>query len=325
MSQEQNQAGSSAIQRATDQLAHFQETTEKIRARAETTAKGLGGAGTAALTAIGIARLGDIFPWPVEDGWRPVLFALLLAFGFGTLVFVLGYFTRRLWHITDAVIMRSGISRIDPELSDPNERTKIESIYQEVADLNGAASLEVYELRAYRFEAAAEWIDDDSAKRLREQAAQIAAEVAATLSRARTVLVRTRVSKAISDNKARMAYISFALGLIAFAVAADYFESKHSTQFAQAKLEAEIQKTVAEATKTAAEAVKACLDAQSMGVTPPLECDARTEAPAPRASEDVDSPDDLDNPDIPLLVVVAVVSVLIGILLRTPVRIKGHR
>ena len=82
-----------------DQAQRFRDATEQIRARTERTAKGLGGLGTLAVSAVGIAKFADIFPFPPGQGW----WVALLIVSFLTMILVVGVFTYRLLRVSDRI------------------------------------------------------------------------------------------------------------------------------------------------------------------------------------------------------------------------------
>src|SRR5262245_23361457 len=168
--------------------ANFRDAAEKIRSRADTAAKTLGGLGTTVLTAIGIVKFGDIFPLPPLDKqvWAAIVVVIT---SFLTLAGVVAFFTRRLWKLNEPLVQRT-----DPELMELNdeELELVRGIYKIETDLNGVESLGALEARALRLLRIAERLPTpapaadgkpampDEPKRVRDEAADTIVVVRAT-------------------------------------------------------------------------------------------------------------------------------------------------
>lgn len=182
-----------AIELAVDQAKRFSDAADKIRQRAETSAKALAGLGTTALGAIGIAAFADIFPLEAQN----IPWAVLLVVGFVATAVSIVWFSVRLWDVSRPVFTRSDLAKMED--LDVLERKTISEVYVEVARLNSAPSLRAYEARAWRLERMADRpaIDPGKRKRLQDQSALIRAEVRATQSRAAALVIRERSAKIV--------------------------------------------------------------------------------------------------------------------------------
>ena len=79
---------------------------EKLRARADTTAKTFGALATTAVTAIGFAKLGDIYP--LEDGLVWPLWVALI--GFLLMILSVAFLhCARLWGVAQPIMTRADL------------------------------------------------------------------------------------------------------------------------------------------------------------------------------------------------------------------------
>jgi hypothetical protein len=217
---------------AQDLVKDYREATDKIRARADLSAKTLGGLATSALTAVGIAKFADVFPFP--NGFWAWIWLVLVIVGFLSMAAVIAFFTYRLWRINRPIVMASDPKLIE-ELDEKEELALAEKVYQRAANLNGVPSLRAYEARAHRLERIAERAPEQPAKRLTERASQIRVGVQATQARAGLVIVRRRAARAIYGSWSIAAYVVFALSVLVFAIGTDYLASKRTDEVALAK------------------------------------------------------------------------------------------
>jgi hypothetical protein len=213
-----------AITAARDQAKRFRDATDRLRERATDTAKTLGGLGTAGLTAIGIAKLTDVFPWPPGE-W--IALGATIA-GFLAMAFVLTAFTYRTWTANRPLVAKVNAREMD---ADDDERAQAEKVYATTYRLNGLESLGAYVARAYRFQRIADHAADaTAAQALRERADLIRAEVEDALARGAHVVVRGRVTRALGDRTAAGLALLFVAGLLAFGFGTDRIASERTDQ-----------------------------------------------------------------------------------------------
>jgi hypothetical protein len=211
----------------------FRDAGEKVRARADIAAKTLGALGTTALGALGLAKIGDVFPFPRDDNAAQVA-ALFLILSFSVMAFAVAFFTYRQWRLNQPIVLASEVARM-PDLKDQAEENEVARIYKEMADLNRVQSLRSYEARAHQLNEIALRVDDASAKRYRAQAEEIATEVLATQARAGLVIVRRRAAQAVTDSAAAVMYGLLAAAIVIFAISSDKLESERTSELAVAK------------------------------------------------------------------------------------------
>ena len=213
---------------AADVAAKYKEAADKVRDRAETTAKALAGLGTAGLTAVGIAKFSDIYPVPPDAGWA---IAAVLA-GFLAMVVAIVGFTLLLWDANRPII-----ANVDPSAMTTNAKEKeiIGEIYQRMADLNRVESLAAYQARAFRLQRIADRSPDTEATKLRATADRMRAEIQATQSKALLAVARHRVNRKLRGFRAGLLALGFVVGLYAFGLGADRLESERTSKVATLK------------------------------------------------------------------------------------------
>lgn len=220
-----------AAQRATEKSEHFRELMTLIRGRTDATAKGLAAVGTAAVSAIGYAKLADVFPY--HGPW----YALAgLAAGLVAMIVAVVMLVRRFEKLADTVITYSDAerTRTRSELGDP-ESTTLTREYKEMAKLNGVGSLRAYNARAHRFERIADSSPGtETAAALRARADAIRAEVLATQDRAVVFILRERAKRAFFHKKAIALLVLFLAGWYGTALSADALEAKRAESEANA-------------------------------------------------------------------------------------------
>jgi hypothetical protein len=217
------------------QRSMFQASADKVRQRADTTAKALGGLGTTALTGIGIASVTDLFPTGPRDGGWWVAVVLLIA-GFVAIAIVVAFFTLRLWSLNQPIVVT-----VDPEemhsdktITD-DEKTEVSKLYRRAARRADAESLAQYEARGQRYARIAGYAGGEAAKKFTERAMRVVAEVQAIEARALSLLVRRRAAAAIKDWTAVAMYGTFVVAILAFGISADYLKSVQTDDVAVAK------------------------------------------------------------------------------------------
>ena len=204
--------------------------TEKIRQRAELSAKALGALGSTLLTAVGIAKFSDVYPLPDDAGVVP---RVVIA-GFGLMALAVLSIFVRLVNVNEPIIWRTDLSQVRGLKK--KERAIAELELEDTATLADVESLRSYEARGHRLERVARRLpDEDLSAKVRVEADGIRAEAMATLHLANLQVVRYRSSQALKGAGAMVAYVLFILGLVLFAVGADYLQSERSDRIDIAK------------------------------------------------------------------------------------------
>lgn len=215
-----------------DPLASYRETGERIRARVDRNAKLLGSLGTIAVTAVGLAKVSDLFPLSSTMDSR-------IWFGLAVLGFVLAvaavlYVATRLSKVGEPIVMRSDLDEVcvENQLS-RKERERVASSYKRTADLNRMDSLAAYEAAQHRLQRIARRTDDPVAKAEREaEAAAIDTDLGVTFAGAWVDLLRRRAARAVRGGGAWVAYAVFVAGFLLFALGTDYVQSERGDRLA---------------------------------------------------------------------------------------------
>jgi len=212
-----------ATAEAAAQAKSFRDSLESLRTRTDTSAKALATLGTAGLTAIGIEKVADVFPYP-DGGWPFVALALV---SFVAMIGVIVAFTRRLHNAGAALRTSSDPARMS---DDPDEQQEISEVYTRTATLNGEESLSAYEGQAHALERQAD-AENDSATRqgLQQRAARIRAEIRATQASAAHKVVSDRLTAAVSDANARSLGVGFVVALLVFGVSVDWLDGQRTS------------------------------------------------------------------------------------------------
>lgn len=226
--------------------AQYRDIADKLRGRVDTLGKTFGALATTGATAIGLAKIGDLFPLPKGDDYKAWAYAAIGGFALGALAVV--YLATRLSKVSRPLYVRSDVEGMerDREISG-KERRRIEPLFERTARLNGAQSLVGYERRGAALRRTARWTRHEDERARREaRADEVRADVEQTLARAAVIVIRRRAAKALTGFGAWAAYVAFVAGLVLFALGTDKVASGR----------------VDPAT------AKACADARSAGATP---------------------------------------------------------
>jgi hypothetical protein len=239
------------------QAKQYLEASDTLRARTDLAAKALGGLGTAAVSAIGIAKVGDIFPWP--PGEKVSLVFLLV--GFGLMVLAIVALTLRFWTANRPLLPTSDPVRMrdktPPKKRDRNttaseidddEKNIMCAVYdEEVAhaafSLGNHETLKHYEERADSLERETQtrW-GQAGLDAKRRQVARMRAEIDKAQQRAKLVVVRRRLNKTLNSWMAALWAFLFVAGLVGFGMSADHLEAQRSGRIATDKSCAEAVK-----------------------------------------------------------------------------------
>jgi hypothetical protein len=238
-------SGSPALDLAAATLKRYSDAAEKLRQRADLAAKVLAGGGTTLVTAIGLSKFSDLFPWPGSTsrwhfGTRYVPTAtiaiLALVTGFIVMIVAVLAIASRYWKVGEPLIFSSDTEQdwYTKGLND-EERKLVDEAFKAVEDLNRIGSLRAYEARGHRLERIAKWLDSPDDEKVSIEAVQIQTEVLATLVQAKTRILRSRISTAVSGTGSKALYGLFVLALLTFGIGADYLQSERSDRIAIAK------------------------------------------------------------------------------------------
>jgi hypothetical protein len=242
------------------QAKRFSEAADTLRGRTDLAAKGLGGLGTAALTAIGIAKVGDIFPFPPgQEIWVGALWL-----GFLLMVVAIVALTLRFWTANRPLLPTSDPAGMlkntetrkkenESEIDDAEMKMMCAVYKEEVAhaafSLGNHETLKHYEERADSLERETQtrWgqVGLDAKRR---QVARMRAEIDKAQQRAKLVVVRRRLNHTLTRPIAAVWAALFVVGLVGFGASADRLESQRSGLIATDKSCAEAVKAGVPAT-----------------------------------------------------------------------------
>jgi hypothetical protein len=216
----------------------FSKDADDLRASADRAAKALIGLASIGLTAVGIAKVGAVYPWP-SDGWDATWVIVLFA-GFVLMVTSVVWFVIRFWKATRPLAMSTENATLRYYMNGA-ELAEVNRIYREAIEhapfcadqrlldvvVDDDQPLSTYELLADRWEQEALLSPGSpiSGRRL-SQVVRIRAEIDRAEQRAKLVLVRRRMTNALTRWPTYVAALLFVVGLLGFAVAADRLESE---------------------------------------------------------------------------------------------------
>jgi hypothetical protein len=276
------------IAAARAQAESFLAGIATVRTRTDAAAKIVASLGTAGISAIGIAKFADVFPYE-GPGWA---LAAVIA-GFVAMGIAVAVLTARLWRTQQPLVVRSNVDAMVAahELSDNSrefgrtEKELVEDVYDDMTVLNDVDSLSAYEARGRRLERVARHLPGEPAKMLLDEADQIRAEVLVTHARAAHAVIRRRANKAVRGLWTSVFFAVFLLGLAGVALGADSLESGRTEQD---RVEAEQTFEIGY--------FKSCADAYEVGVVEedlPADCpdvEVRPETPTDQTDVPAASP-----------------------------------
>jgi hypothetical protein len=207
----------------------FSKDADELRASTDRAAKALGGLATAGLTAVGIAKVGAVY------GGRWYWVILLFA-GFAVMAGSIVTFVIRLWKANRPLALTTNVSKdTKPTVIDEHEDHEIQRIYGDAMAhapfTEGVETLQAYELRADEWDRDALYTPDSPiSKRRLAHVARMRAEIEKAEERAKLVVIRRRMNRALADWLAIVLAIAFVVALVAFAVAADALESERTKE-----------------------------------------------------------------------------------------------
>jgi hypothetical protein len=218
---------------ARENATRSKEALDKLRQRADTTAKAFGALATSLLTAVGVAKIGDVFP--LESSNRAWTWAGALFVGFGLMAAAIAFFTARLWRVSNPILAHVDPDRMKDYLS-KSELALVKEVYKEARQRWSVPSVRAYARRGRRLERIADRLNHEpSAAKLRERSAAIGVELQAVMSHALALVGRRRAGKVVRSWLSVGAFAVFVIGVVVFAVSSDRLESARAGEIALAK------------------------------------------------------------------------------------------
>lgn len=232
-----DEAGTTKTEESTSELddrtaAEFRAVADALRARVDLFGKTLAAVATLGTTAVGLSKVGDLFPadelfW--EWVWAIVACLALIAAGLAAIGIAV-----RLMEVSRPVFLRADL-RDDLDL-ESEERSAVEPVFEAAARQFGYGSLVGLEQRERALRNAAAWTpDEDERTRRLALADEVKVVISRALAQAQVVVVRRRSAEAVSAKPAWRLYIAVIAGLIVFAVGADQVKSDRVDRVAEAK------------------------------------------------------------------------------------------
>lgn len=275
----------------TDRARRWSSMSEDIRSRSETSAKAIGALGTTALSAVGIAKFGDIFPLPPGhlSVWT-ILVVMFVPVSFLLMVAAVVWFSIRLWRANEPIMMLADPAQMPRGDLDGPERARVEQVYAAAAALHGKQTLADYEKDAIAFEREAEAHSPGSRQEalLLAKAQRIRANVDEAEQRALVNVVRTRARDSVKNGASIAIYVTFALALVVFAIGVNYLDSERTARVDAAKACADAVDAVRrESPGTRSLVPPICGGKEAVDSSPPAESPASSSATVAGAVADL--------------------------------------
>jgi hypothetical protein len=237
-----------ATKRAMTQEERFRDSAQKLIDRTDTAAKTIATLGTTGISALGIARISDLFPNPYGDSFWDLLSEpapIAMFVGFIAMIVGVIVLARGFWKLQQPLIVGADSQKMETDGEiDEKEKKLVDSVYGEMKDANDGTALVEYQKAGWQADEdarAAEEADPKKAARLRAQGDEIASEVLATMARARLNVLRHRSTQALRSRWAVGSLTAILLGVLVFSVGADAVESDRTGELALAKTCAEVR------------------------------------------------------------------------------------
>jgi hypothetical protein len=209
--------------------SEFSAIADALRSRVDLFGKTLAAVATLGTTAVGLSKIGDLFPADGNEFWAVVACVSLVAAALAAIAIAV-----RLMKVGRPVFMRADLAHAGGEIDD-DERRAVLPVFEEAAKRFGYSSLGALQVRERSLRNAAARTPDpvERARRL-ALADEVKAAIDQALAQGQVVAVRCRATKAVSGT-AWWWYLTVIAGLIAFAAATDAISSARSDPTAEAK------------------------------------------------------------------------------------------
>jgi len=219
----------------------FRDIADALRNRVDLFGKTLAAVATVGTTAVGLSKIGDLFPAEHNVGWV-VVACLGLAIAAGAAIGI----AVRLMLVARPIFMRADLEESE-ELSD-DECKAVRPVFEAAAKRFGYTSLMGLQERERALRSAASRATDkDERTRRTALADDVKAEIEQALARGQVVVIRRRSTEAVSNTFALFLYAAVIAGLISFALGTDAVSSDRKDPLAEAKSCGEARKAGATA------------------------------------------------------------------------------
>lgn len=208
--------------------AEYRDLADTLRARVDLFGKTLAALATLGTTAVGLNKIGDLFP-AVDNGGLVALGCLALVLAALAAIGV----AVRLMRVARPAFIHPDLSN-SPDLDD-KERKNVRPVFEAAASPFGYTSLPGLQERERSLrDAAGRTSDKDERARRTALADDVGEAIEQALAQALVVTVRRRATNAVSGGSWAL-YVLVLAGLIAFALCADKVSSDRTDRIAQAK------------------------------------------------------------------------------------------
>jgi hypothetical protein len=220
--------------------AEYRDVSDKLRARVDLFGKTLAAIATLGTTAVGLDKIGDLFPADddgglVALGCVALVLAALAAIGVAV----------RLMRVARPAFIHPDLTKSSD--LDENEKRLVRPVFEVAANRFGYTSLPGLQERERSLrDAAGHASDKDERARRTALADEVGAAIEQALAQAQVVTVRQRATDAIGGGSWAL-YVVVLAGLIGFALCADKVSSDRTDSIAQAKACGEARKAGATA------------------------------------------------------------------------------
>ena len=219
----------------------YRKVADDLRNRVDLFGKALAAVATLGTTAVGLNKIGDLFPAEGNEGWVVVACAALLVAALAAIGVAV-----RLMLVGRPVILQPDLKR-STEL-DEREQASVKPIFDTAARRFGYESLAGLGERERSLRKAASRTTDQQERARRIALADEAkTEIEQALARGQVAIVRRRSTKAVHGFIPWFLYVIAGVGLILFAVGTDKISSDRKDPIAEAKACGEARKAGATA------------------------------------------------------------------------------
>lgn len=216
------------------------ELADSLRNRVDLFGKTLAAVATLGTTAVGLTKIGDLFP---AEGWN-VLWVIVACVGLTAAALSAIGVAARLMRVSRPIFMDDDLER-NQDL-DRGEKDEVKPVFDATARRFGYTSLLGLRGRERSLrEAASQTIDKDEQARRTALAEDVKSEIEQAFARGQVVVIRRRATKAVTDKLAWVLYLVVIAGLVFFAVGTDKVSSARADSIAKAKACGDARKATA--------------------------------------------------------------------------------
>lgn len=248
------------------------EVADSLRSRVDLFGKTLAAVATLGTTAVGLNKVGDLFPADDNAAWVAAACVGLFCAGLAAIAIAV-----RLMKVAGPVFMQADLE--DAGDLDPAERELVRPVFRAAAKRFGYTSLVGLEERERSLRKAATRMTAEAERTRRTALAdEVKAEIDHALAQGQVAVIRQRAIRAVSGRRAWLWYAAVIAGLIVFALGTDKVSSGRVSP-ADAKACGEARKASATATELgrAKNVCDAAAEEKASAPKPPSRPEARTQ------------------------------------------------